>query len=283
MAAANLNEISNHAVFEIQHLVESSNVLSAPCSKKRNNDAISDAWGAAPPPAIAPRVDARTVYFYRRQERPFGCFSNWSKHGLTHKGIWFVSSEQAYMWEKAMTFDDLEMCDRIRAETEPWDIKKLGRAYNIRNYQKEVWNALKYDVMFNVLIAKFSQNLDLLALLLATGAAELAEASPSDPIWGIGFDAENAEANRGRWGRNLLGHALVAVRVHLGGQAVAPMAVPAVAPAAAAAAPPAEPAPAMWRRPVNMCVHCKVKPRYRHFVFCGRTCRAEWVAQKYHK
>lgn len=48
--------------------------------------------------------------------------------------------------------------------------------------------------------------------LLATGDRELVEASPEDRIWGIGFDAANANAHRDEWGENLLGKALSRVR-----------------------------------------------------------------------
>lgn len=48
--------------------------------------------------------------------------------------------------------------------------------------------------------------------LLDTGDRELVEASPTDRIWGIGFDAANAEANRQDWGENRLGKALMNVR-----------------------------------------------------------------------
>jgi ribA/ribD-fused uncharacterized protein len=43
----------------------------------------------------------------------------------------------------------------------------------------------------------------------------LVEASPGDRIWGIGFDAENAEGNEEEWGRNKLGNALMKVRERL--------------------------------------------------------------------
>lgn len=49
-------------------------------------------------------------------------------------------------------------------------------------------------------------------MLLATGNRELVEASPRDRIWGIGFGEKNAGANRHRWGKNLLGKALMDVR-----------------------------------------------------------------------
>ncbi|KAI1110896.1 DUF1768-domain-containing protein [Nemania sp. NC0429] len=48
--------------------------------------------------------------------------------------------------------------------------------------------------------------------LLATGDRELVEASPRDRIWGVGFGARNAPANRNRWGLNLLGKCLMEVR-----------------------------------------------------------------------
>jgi ribA/ribD-fused uncharacterized protein len=51
--------------------------------------------------------------------------------------------------------------------------------------------------------------------LLETGERELIEASPSDRIWGIGFGKNNAEANKERWGLNLLGKALMRVRERL--------------------------------------------------------------------
>lgn len=51
--------------------------------------------------------------------------------------------------------------------------------------------------------------------LLATRDRELVEASPMDRIWGVGFAAQDASANRRRWGQNLLGKALMVVRTRL--------------------------------------------------------------------
>jgi len=36
-----------------------------------------------------------------------------------------------------------------------------------------------------------------------------------DRIWGVGFAPQNAEANKDRWGQNLLGKALMKVRTRL--------------------------------------------------------------------
>ena len=72
----------------------------------------------------------------------------------------------------------------------------------------------KYDVVKNGNRAKFEQNPDLKKLLLATGNAILAEASPKDKIWGIGLDAQTAEStDMSEWpGQGLLGRALMELR-----------------------------------------------------------------------
>lgn len=41
------------------------------------------------------------------------------------------------------------------------------------------------------------------------------QTSPVDRIWGVGFDAASAEANRGEWGENRLGEAIMKVREQL--------------------------------------------------------------------
>lgn len=54
------------------------------------------------------------------------------------------------------------------------------------------------------------------AMLLATGNRPLAEASPTDRIWGIGLSREQALKHTGPWpGQNLLGRALQEVRASL--------------------------------------------------------------------
>jgi len=65
------------------------------------------------------------------------------------------------------------------------------------------WAAIKVDVMRRADEAKFRQNADLAALLLATGSAELIEDSPWDAFWGTGQDGA---------GLNWAGRVLMEVR-----------------------------------------------------------------------
>mgnify|MGYP000429396373 CR=1 FL=1 len=67
--------------------------------------------------------------------------------------------------------------------------KRLGR--KVGNFEKEVWDARCEDIVVAGNIAKFSQNPEMKAFLLATGDAILAEAAPRDRIWGIGMGKNN--------------------------------------------------------------------------------------------
>ena len=62
--------------------------------------------------------------------------------------------------------------------------------------------------------AKFTQNPAMKHHLLSTGNKRLAEASPPDPVWGVGLRADDPRAKGPRqWrGKYLLGEALSAIR-----------------------------------------------------------------------
>jgi len=85
----------------------------------------------------------------------------------------------------------------------------------VHNFDEKTWNANKYEIVLRANREKFKQNEKLRKVLLETGTRELVEASPMDRIWGIGFGKANAEKNRYRWGKNLLGKALMQVRREL--------------------------------------------------------------------
>ncbi len=71
------------------------------------------------------------------------------------------------------------------------------------------WHAVKLDIMRRADHAKFTQNAELAARLLATGDAELVEDSPGEPFWGTGPDGA---------GLNWAGRVLMEVRAGLRAQ-----------------------------------------------------------------
>jgi|SRR5579872_10861 len=124
----------------------------------------------------------------------------------------YSSAEQWMMYHKALFFDDAETAEHIMQLSDPTQIKNLGR--HVRNFDDTLWNTRKFEFVVQGNYLKFSQNSSFLSRLKATGNKTLAEASPTDKIWGIGLSKEEAvDINPIDWpGQNLLGLALMRVR-----------------------------------------------------------------------
>lgn len=144
-----------------------------------------------------------------------GYLSNWYMSTFTVDGVTFSSMEQYMMYSKAVCFEDLATAGKILKTDDVAEIKALGRL--VVNYNDNYWNGVRQIVVYEGLLAKFSQNADLLSKLKATNTATLAECAVNDHIWGIGLSMK--DPNRfciNKWnGQNLLGYSLMLVRKHL--------------------------------------------------------------------
>ena len=140
-------------------------------------------------------------------------YSNFYYVEFEYKGYKVTSSEQAFMLEKALMFDK-SMVERILSTTNPAEIKKLGR--KVKNFDEKKWNEVRYDIMVDILCAKFSTE-PLKTELLNTGIEFIVEASPTDKLWGAGLALGDPRLNYAKYypGRNLLGHALMDARARL--------------------------------------------------------------------
>lgn len=116
------------------------------------------------------------------------------------------------MYSKALIFGDLRSAEEILKAQSPADQKALGR--EVSGFDESRWALLREAIAFWGNYEKFLQNPELADALLATGNAVLAEASPSDRVWGIGLAEDDPKAlNQSYWrGQNLLGTTLVRVR-----------------------------------------------------------------------
>ena len=123
--------------------------------------------------------------------------------------------EQFMMYKKALCFQDMTIAKQILTTDDVAEIKALGR--RVSGYDEHYWSGIRQLVVYEGLIAKFSQNDDLKKLLLQTEQAVLAECAVRDQIWGIGLSMKDpARMDRIKWrGRNLLGYALMVVRERL--------------------------------------------------------------------
>ena len=141
-----------------------------------------------------------------------GPFSNWYPAKFTYKGIEFMDSEQAFMWEKANYFEDFYIANEILKAKHPKESKELGR--EISGYN-DSWNDVRYQFMVDICLEKFKQNEDIKEELMK--CENFVEASPYDKVWGIGMsENEPGVQDPANWkGLNLLGKALDEVKVLL--------------------------------------------------------------------
>ena len=156
------------------------------------------------------------VIGFLEPEEENGYLSNWYHCDFFLAGKRFTSSEQYFMYRKALFFNDEGAAARIMATNDCRTIHALGR--KVHNYNDRLWNGVRQLVMYEGLLAKFSQNPDLKEKLLATGNVILAETSLNDRIWGIGLRANDTRIyNLSKWndGRNLTGFTLMKVREDL--------------------------------------------------------------------
>ncbi len=140
------------------------------------------------------------------------CLSQMWPCGFESNNRWYNCAEQYMMAHKALWFGDEESFKRILAEYNPIKIKKLGR--EVKEFDSELWDKIKYGVIVAANCLKFTQNKALGQYLYETRDKVLVEANPHDCVYGIGMSADDKDACCPRlWkGENLLGFALMFVR-----------------------------------------------------------------------
>lgn len=152
------------------------------------------------------------VIGFHNPEEPYGFLSNWYHSEFKIDGINFTSMEQFMMYQKAVWFQDNGIAKKILGTEDVAKIKKLGRC--VSGYDDRLWSGVRQIVVYEGLMAKFSQNEELRQALLDTGDAVLAECAVKDRIWGIGLSmTDERKSDPAQWnGQNLLGYALMMVR-----------------------------------------------------------------------
>jgi N-glycosidase YbiA len=159
--------------------------------------------------------DNRILYF-DRDAAAFGFLSHFHPSPIVLDGLEWPTVEHYYQAQKSA---DPAYVEAIRAAYTPGRAKRLaappsaarrvsGQSWFRRNgaLPRADWHEAKLDIMRRADLAKFGQNPDLAARLIATGDAQLIEDSPSEPFWGTGPDGT---------GLNWAGRVLMEVRVQL--------------------------------------------------------------------
>ncbi|KAK1246424.1 hypothetical protein MKX08_000226 [Trichoderma sp. CBMAI-0020] len=182
-------------------------------------------------------TQSQPIYFWRESDSHTGWLSQWHYCPFRddkNPELIYETAEHYMMYQKAILFNDHATAAQIiQPGLHPRKIKALGR--QVANFSEATWNANREAIVRRGNHLKFTNavteegfclgtssgggislvNGSLRETLLGTGERELVEASPFDRIWGVGFKPADAEANRRRWGLNLLGKVLMDVRAML--------------------------------------------------------------------
>ena len=145
-----------------------------------------------------------------------GIFSNFYPCKIKDGDNEFLSSEQMFMYGKAILFKDNKIAKKILESKTPKEAKALGR--QVRGFDSDIWDKFKEQIMLYAVTEKFKQNKDLHDEIISDkwNGLQFVEASPFDNIWGIGVSIEDAlKVGEDKWGQNLLGHTLDKVRADL--------------------------------------------------------------------
>ncbi|WP_424949526.1 NADAR family protein [Deinococcus sp.] len=140
------------------------------------------------------------ILFYAT-DKPFGGFSNFSRHPIELDGLLWPTSEHYFQAQK---FAGTPHAEEVRAQPTPMLAAQIGRRRDLP--LRPDWEAVKDEVMMAALRAKFTQHPELRELLLGTADAELVEHTANDRYWADGGDGS---------GRNRLGELLTELRTEL--------------------------------------------------------------------
>ena len=137
------------------------------------------------------RLLEMNIICFHNPDEENGYLSNWYRSYFKVNGIEFSSMEQYMMYRKAVCFNDRGSADKILETDDVAEIKALGRG--VSGYDDHYWNGVRHVIVYEGLVAKFSQNEDLKEKLLGTGNDILAECAVKDRIWGIGLSMNDPD------------------------------------------------------------------------------------------
>lgn len=157
------------------------------------------------------------IFFSEHQKTANGiitknCLSSWYQSSFEMNNMIYQCAEQYIMAEKAKLFDDEESLDKILKAIHPNQMKIIGK--EIKNFDEQIWNKNKINIVKIANLAKFSQNTKLKRYLLLTGEKILVKTNSHDTVWGIGLSKKNSLIrDPDNWkGKNLLGFILMDIR-----------------------------------------------------------------------
>lgn len=195
---------------------EALELIDLPLSNKADEN-VNEGAGVAGPDELreAARMErTQGVVLVWKDTQDNGHLSNWAKSKITINGTSYCCVEQWIMANKALACRNERVREEIMATSNPRQQKALGRSLDKKTVARCWRVGQKWITQLQGVRAKFQQNPSLAVKLLRTGQKPIAEASPSDLIYGIGLAPSDPLAQDvANWkGMNLLGKALMQIR-----------------------------------------------------------------------
>ena len=134
---------------------------------------------SSPPRRYLNDPTKKEIRFYNQNYLPYGVFSNFSDHAVSMDGKEWKTSEHYF---QAMKFAGKPYEETIRQASTPGKAKTLGSTRIVP--MRTDWDEVKDQVMYDVILAKFTQHDALKTILLGTGDAILVEHTYNDSYWG---------------------------------------------------------------------------------------------------
>lgn len=130
--------------------------------------------------------------------------SNFYSAPITYEGITYQNNESAFQAQKTLNISQRQQF----ADLDPSSAKRKGRHVTLRND----WEKVKFDIMYKIVKAKFTQNEHLKTYLLSTGDEYLEEGNTwHDNTYGNCMCSKCKNIK----GKNKLGEILIRVRKEL--------------------------------------------------------------------
>ena len=105
--------------------------------------------------------------------------SNYFDSKIVLDGISYPTVEHVFQAYKTL---DIEVRKRIALAKSPGEAKQMGRQVKLRSD----WETIKFNLMYDLILFKFTFHDDLRELLVATGDAVLIEGNWwGDTVWGV--------------------------------------------------------------------------------------------------
>jgi len=158
------------------------------------------------------RITDTHVFFWNSVYSQWHTTYNNQGGQFIHEGIVYPNAEKFMMVGKAKVFEDQWVLEEMMKTDSASKVKILGR--KVRNFNDAEWDKHKMDIVTQANVLKFGQNPDMLEILKEHKDKIIVEASPQDPIWGIGLHWDDDRVlYEDQWkGQNLLGECIMRAR-----------------------------------------------------------------------